>query len=176
MSKTALLIIDVQNNMFDEADPAYQGKQLLLKLQSLIGKARAAQVPIVYVQHCGDPGEVDEPGTLGWEIHPDIRPEPTDPIVQKTMPDSFFETTLKDELTTRGIEKLVIAGLQTEYCVDTTCRRACSEGYEIVLVQDGHSTWSRDEMSAAQIIAHHNSVLGDWFAKLESAADVRFVQ
>ena len=60
-------------------------------------------------------------------------------MVQKQTPDAFHETNLHSELESRGIRKLVIAGLQTEYCIDTTCRRASSLGYDIILVENAHS-------------------------------------
>jgi len=76
------------------------------------------------------------------------------------------------ELDIRGIKKLVITGLQTEYCVDTTCRRAYSLGYDVVLVKDAHSTWDSGDLSAQQIIDHHNNVLGGWFVTLKNEEDV----
>ena len=174
MTQQALLIIDVQNCMFDPADPVHNADHLLTNLQHLIERARAAQTPVIFVQHCGPAGAPHEPDAPGWQIHASIAPRPGELIVQKTMPDSFYQTTLKAELSANGIDQLVIAGVQTEYCVDTTCRRAASEGYAVTLVQDAHSTWSKDDLTAEQIIAHHNWVLGDWFAQLVSTEDVQF--
>jgi nicotinamidase-related amidase len=95
-------------------------------------------------------------------------------LLVKRHPDSFQETELQRELKERDIEHLVIAGIQTEYCVDTTCRRAYSLGYDVVLVQDGHSTWDSEHLDASQIIAHHNNVLGGWFARLQPAREIKF--
>ena len=81
---------------------------------------------------------------------------------------------LHRELRSRGIMRLVVAGLQTEYCVDTTCRRAYSLGYEIILVGDAHRTWDSDSLSASQIIDHHNNVLGGWFATLRKNEEITF--
>ena len=139
MNDTALLIIDMQLGNFSEPDPIYKGDELLEKVKSLIAKARSAQTPIVYIQNNGGSGEPDEYGTPGWEIHPSIAPVKGDVVVQKQTPDAFHETNLHSELESRGIRKLVIAGLQTEYCIDTTCRRASSLGYDIILVENAHS-------------------------------------
>ena len=174
MNNTALLIIDVQNCMFNPAEPVYNSEILLTNLTTLIDQARAAETPVIYIQHCGPVGAPHAPGEPGWEIHPAIAPHAGELIVQKTTPDSFYQTTLKDELTTRGIEKLVIAGIQSDYCVDTTCRRAMSEGYTVTLISDAHSTWGDGGLSAEQIINHHNTVLGNWFAKLETTETVAF--
>lgn len=174
MTKSALLIIDVQNCMFNPAEPVYNSETLLSNLKALIAGARAAQTPVIYIQHCGGPGAPHAPGEPGWAIYPDIAPLAGELVVQKTTPDSFYKTTLKDELTTRGIEELVLAGIQTDYCVDTTCRRATSEGYTVTLIGDAHSTWAASGLSAQQIIDHHNTVLGDWFATVKPTAEMQF--
>jgi nicotinamidase-related amidase len=172
--KTALLVIDVQGFGFDESDPVYEDDKLLSKIGSLINQVRAARGPVVYVQHCGSEGSVHEPGTPGWKIHPSIAPVAGEVIVQKRHPDSFQDTSLQRELESMGIKKLVIVGLQTEYCVDTTCRRAYSLGYEVTLIKDAHSTWDTDLLTAPQIVAYHNEVLGGWFAKLKAADEIEF--
>jgi nicotinamidase-related amidase len=171
---TALLVIDVQVGNFGESAPVYGGSDLLLKIGSLIARARAAEVPVVYIQHCGPEGAIDQPGTPGWEIHPAIAPIEGDAVIQKRHPDAFQDTGLQRELESRGIERLVITGIQTEYCVDTTCRRAYSLGYSVILVKDAHSTWDTDHLTAPQIIAHHNNVLGGWFVELKEAGEIEF--
>ena len=174
MSKAALLIIDVQNCMFNPVEPVYNSTALLGNLQSLIDRARASNTPVIYVQHNGPAGAPHAPGEPGWALHPAIAPRPDETIVQKTTPDSFYQTTLQEELSRRGIQQLVMAGIQTDYCVDTTCRRAASEGYNVTLVSDAHSTWGDSGLRAEQIIAHHNQVLGNWFAKLATTESVQF--
>ena len=173
-NKIALIIIDVQMFGFDDSDPVYEGDQLLSKIGGLIAQAHLAGLPVVYVQHCGSEGNVHELGTPGWGIHPAIAPVAGEVIVQKRHPDAFQDTSLQRELESMGIKELIIAGLQTEYCVDTTCRRAYSLGYEVTLVKDAHSTWDTDLLTAPQIIAHHNEVLGGWFAKLKAADEIEF--
>ena len=170
-SNTALLIIDVQMGMFFEGESVYGGDNLLKTLVGLIDKAHRADVPVVYVQH-NDEEFVE--GGPAWPIHPSIAPIAGDVIVQKHTPDSFHETNLRDELEKMGIRKLVVGGLQTEYCVDTTCRRAFSLGYDVTLVEDGHSTWDNKYITASQVIAHHNNTLDGWAVTLKSATKIRF--
>ncbi|NIR86673.1 cysteine hydrolase [Candidatus Bathyarchaeota archaeon] len=174
MTDTALLIIDMQVGNFSEPASICKGDELLAKVKSLIAKARPAQIPIVYVQNNGGSGDPDAYGTPGWEIHPSIAPVKGDLVVQKQTPDAFHQTNLHHELESRGIKKLVIAGLQTEYCIDTTCRRAFSLGYKVVLVKDAHSTWDSPRFTAQQIIEHHNRVLGGWFAALKNEGEIEF--
>jgi nicotinamidase-related amidase len=71
---------------------------------------------------------------------------------------------LQEELERRGIKRLIIAGGMTEYCVDTTCRRATSLGYDVTRASDAHLTRDNGVLSAANIIAHHNLVPEDFGA------------
>jgi len=174
MNDTALLIIDMQVGNFSEPNPIFKANELLAKVKSLVAKARSARTPIVYVQNNGRKGDPDEYGTQGWEIHSSIAPTEGNLVVQKRTPDAFHETNLHRELESMGIKKLVIAGLQTEYCIDTTCRRAFSLGYDVILVKDAHSTWDSSSLTAQQIIEHHNSVLCGWFATLKNEIEVEF--
>jgi len=171
---TTLLIIDMQLGNFQGSHPVHEGDRLLERVRRLIDKARSARTPVIYVQNNGGDGDPDEYGTPGWEIHPSIKPQLGDPVVQKGSPDAFHETGLQEELRSRGIRGLVVAGLQTEYCVDTTCRRAYSLGYEVTLVGDAHSTWDSDRLSADEIIGHHNDVLSGWFATLLNEEEIIF--
>lgn len=174
MSDTALLIIDMQVGNFSEPDPVYKGNELLAKVKSLIAKAHSAQTPIIYVQNSGGKGDPDEYGTPGWEIHPTIQPAEGGVVIQKQTPDAFHGTNLHHELKSREIRRLIVAGLQTEYCIDTTCRRAFTLGYEVTLVKDAHSTWDSTLFTARQIVDHHNHVLGGWFITLKSEREIGF--
>jgi nicotinamidase-related amidase len=174
MSDVALLVVDVQMFGFGEDSPVYAGESLLANVRGLIARARAAGAPVIYVQHCGAEGEIDEPGAPAWKIHPAIAPAEGDPVVQKRHPDAFQKTTLQAELESRHIRRLVVAGMQTEYCVDTTCRRAYSLGYDVVLAEDAHSTWDTEHLTASQVIAHHNATLGGWFVTLSATRDITF--
>ena len=168
--KKALLIIDVQNGMFLEGDVVYKGERLLQHVKYLIKQARSTDAPIFYIQHNEPNGELQH-GTKAWEIHSDIMPENQDIIIQKHNPDSFLDTSLDQELKKRGIEHLVISGIQTEVCIDTTCRRAFSLGYKVTLASDTHSTWDSEDITAQQIIDHHNGVLR-WFADVLPSKEI----
>jgi nicotinamidase-related amidase len=172
--RTAVLIIDVQRCNFEESPPVHNGGELLSKITALVTRARAGGALVVHVQHCGPEGAIDQPGTRGWEIHPAIAPAEGDLVVLKRHPDAFQDTELGRELQARGMDRLLISGIQTEYCVDTTCRRAYSLNYDVILVKDAHSTWDTDLLTAPQIIAHHNAVLGGWFAQVKECSELNF--
>jgi nicotinamidase-related amidase len=158
---TALLVIDVQVAMIEDETPPYRTAEVLGNIRSVIEKARAAKTPVIFVQHehaTYEPMKRDSPG---WQIHPAVAPLPGERIINKKASDSFYGTPLRSELDTLGITDLVITGLQTEQCVDTTCRRAISLDYDVTLVADGHTTWDSDHLTAAQLIAHTNASLAN---------------
>src|SRR5580693_9176010 len=162
-SRTALLIIDVQVGLV-ALMPAAVRDSVLPKIKTLLTKARASRIPVIYIQHDGAPGHPLETHTEGWKIYPSRQPTEGECVIRKRESDSFFETTLQQELEKRGIAHLIVAGGMTEYCVDTTCRRATSLGYDVTLASDAHLTRNNGVLTAANIIAHHNFVLDDFGA------------
>jgi len=160
---SALLIIDVQVGLLALMSAEVRDS-VLPKIKTLLTEARPWGIPVIYIQHDGSKGHALEPGTTGWAIHSSLKPAADEPIIRKRESDSFFETTLQEELKRRGIEHLVIAGGMTEYCVHTTCRRATSLGYDVTLARDAHLTRDNGVLTAANIIAHHNLVLDDFGA------------
>jgi nicotinamidase-related amidase len=160
--KAALLIIDVQIGLVKLMAPDLQ-HHVLSNITVLLSKARSSGVPVLFIQHDGPKGHPLEAETSAWEIHPSILPLRGEPVIRKRASDSFFETELVQELQRRGIQHLIIVGGMTEYCVDTTCRRAVTLGYDVTLAADAHLTRDTPDLRASQIIAHHNLLL-DGFA------------
>ncbi|GIO29261.1 MULTISPECIES: cysteine hydrolase family protein [Paenibacillus] len=173
MNSLAFLVIDVQKGMFPEKDPVYNGDALLLKLQGLLDKARSCGVPVIYVQHNEGPGEQLETGASDWEIHPSVAPQEGEAVIQKFTPDSFHETNLQQVLTEKGIRSLVIAGLQTDFCVHATSTRAAELGYEVTVAEDVHSTWGQGGQTAQEIIERHNRQFRG-FAAVKKASEIEF--
>jgi nicotinamidase-related amidase len=182
---TALVVIDVQRGILDI--PGLARKQAInqaldltvLRIRALIERARAARLAVVYVQHDGGPGHRLEPNTAGWPIRPEIAPLPGEPIIHKQACDAFFETRLQEELAARNVKQLVIAGCMTEYCIDTTVRRAVSLGFDVLLAADGHTTADTRSLRFEQIIAHHNALLdgfdaGDHQVRVAPSPEISF--
>jgi nicotinamidase-related amidase len=165
MPAKALLVVDVQRGILDipnlarkkEIDQALD--EMVRRIAVLIERSRTVSVPVVYVQHDGDPGHRLEPGTPGWAIRSEIAPQAEELVVHKRASDAFFETTLDAELASRGIKQLVVCGCMTQYCIDTTVRRAVTLGYDVILPADCHTTSDTQVLPFEQIVAHHNSVL-----------------
>jgi nicotinamidase-related amidase len=155
---TALLIIDVQQVLSSGKNAAYDVDGVINRINSVSRKARTAGALVVVVQHETSEGDMDY-GADSWKLAPTLETHGSDVYLRKTATDSFHHTVLHQLLEARGITNLVICGLQSEFCVDTTTRRAMALGYPVTLVSDGHSTVDNGILSAAQISAHHNKTL-----------------
>jgi nicotinamidase-related amidase len=172
---TALLVIDMQIAL---VDMGYRAQDVLACVSGLVGRARGAGVPVIHVQHDHASYAPLMAGAPTWRIHPDVTPAAGEVVIGKTASDAVHGTSLQAELQRRGVKRLVVTGMQTEYCVDTTCRRAISLGFDVTLVADGHTT--RDGvLAAADVIRHHNAVLPalahpDHHVTVVAGHDVRF--
>jgi len=155
---TALLIIDVQRALCSGKYEVFESRRVIERINHVLRLARGAGAPVVIIQHEEQRGPL-EYGSDGWTLDPDLNASPSDIHVRKTTPDSFHNTALHALLQARRIEKLVICGLQSEYCVDSTARRALALGYPVTLVADAHSTLDNGVLTASQISAHHNATL-----------------
>lgn len=172
---TALLIVDVQMGMYsNDYGVLYNGEKVLDNIRTLLQKARSSNTPVVYIQHTVEYDSEYNRGKPKWEIHPLIKPMKGEEVLEKSTCDSFYKTSLDEVLKMKGITNLVICGMQSEFCIDTTCRRAFSMGYKSILVSDAHSTFDSEFLKAEQIIRHHNRVLGGAFLKLKQTEKIDF--
>ncbi|HKM84923.1 MAG TPA: cysteine hydrolase family protein [Terriglobales bacterium] len=165
--KSALVIIDVQVGLVRLVPPQIEDR-VLSSIAVLLRKSRSFGIPVLFVQHDGPKGHPLEADTPAWGIHPSILPMKEERVIRKKASDSFFETRLAEELQTNEISRLIVVGGMTEYCVDTTCRRAVTLGYDVTLVADAHLTRDTPVLKAAQIIAHHNFLLDGFAAGMHS--------
>ena len=157
---TALLVIDVQQALCTGEYKAFECERVIERINSVAHKMRTAGAPVIMIQHESQGGPLDF-GTEGWKLAVGLEALPTDIFIRKKATDSFHHTELHALLQERGVKSLVICGLQSEFCVDTTTRRALALGYPVVLVADGHSTLNNSVLSATQITAHHNETLAN---------------
>lgn len=160
---TALVVIDVQVGIARHASRVAGWPAILANIAALVTRAQTAGMSVIFIQHDGGTGHPLEPGTDGSALCPELGVADTDVVIHKTACDAFFETTLESLLRERNARKLIVAGCMTEYCVDTSVRRAVSLGFDVMLAADAHGTIDSAPLQAAQIIAHHNRLL-DGFA------------
>jgi nicotinamidase-related amidase len=171
----ALLVIDVQRGMFaDPANQPHDGEGLLHRIASLISEARKNGAAVVFVQHDGGEGDVLAADAPGFALHPDLQPLEAEPVIVKRFCSAFQETGLAALLAARKITEIVVCGMQTEYCIDTTCRSAFERGLKVTLVSDAHTTFDSQSLTAAAIIRHHNTILGGGFVTVKEAGRVEF--
>lgn len=156
--KTALLVIDVQSALFDGERRPGDGAGVVQRINALAERARAARVPVVYIQHERE-GTPLAPGSAGWALAQDLQPAEADIRLRKTTPDSFLHTRLEPLLQELDIQHLVVCGYASEFCVDTTTRRALALGYAVTLAADAHTTHDKPHASAELIRAHENATL-----------------
>ncbi|MDQ0991717.1 cysteine hydrolase family protein [Streptomyces sp. V3I7] len=150
---TALLVIDVQNKV---VSGSHNRDDVIANINTLIDKARAEDVPVVWVQHSSD--ELVR-GSEGWELVPELKPRDTEPLVHKTYGDSFEDTELEAVLAEREVGRVVVTGAQTDFCVRSTLHGALVRGYDATLVADAHTTEDLSAYGAPapeQVIAHTN--------------------
>ncbi len=170
MEKTALLIIDSQEGIFGRGEQAaWRAKETLANIRLLLDYAREKGMPVVFVQHNDEGLPL---GSDGWQICREIAPKAKEPVVEKQTMDSFYNTELDAVLKRLGIRTLIICGMQTEYCVDTACRRAYTMGYDAYLVSDGHTSRDDGYLTGEQIVKHHNMNLQSDYLQVKTTKEL----
>lgn len=179
--KTAVLVIDVQRALCSGRWAAFDIEAVIGRINQVTARARAAGAPVVFIQHESPPHDLLAHGSDGWQLADGLQVQPGDHRVRKTASDSFHRTDLQALLQRLEVHSLVVCGLQSEYCVDSTVRRALALGYPVTLVEDGHSTMDSELLGAAQITRHHTLTLSrlDSFevgVTVAKAAEVGFAE
>ncbi|WP_223528084.1 cysteine hydrolase family protein [Pseudomonas sp. GL-R-19] len=162
----ALLILDMQVGLFHGPDKPWAGEALLDTLNNLLSKARSAGAPIFLARHIGPPGSPIEPGSPLTQLVQELALHGDEVIFEKSRPNAFTKTALADQLRACGIQGVVIAGMKTQYCVDSTCRAARDHGFDAVLIADGHTCTDTPALKAEEIVAHHNATLAGPFCRV----------
>ena len=166
---SALLVVDVQQGLFIKSTPVYRAEALLDNINLLIGRARQGGAPIFFIQHSSD--KLLLHGTPEWELHPRIQPQADECRLEKHHSNAFEGTTLKAELDGLGVTRVVVCGLVTHGCVKAACLGALELGYQVLLVQDAHSSYSKD---AADLIEKVNGLVRQAGGALAPATAVTF--
>jgi nicotinamidase-related amidase len=166
-ARTALLLVDVQNDYW--SPPRKPRPRFLDAARDLLELARTRGFLVVHVQHARRDGSGKSgfvPGTPGFEVHDAVAPLDDEPRVVKHAPSAFFETGLDELLRRHRIENVVVAGIQTQKCCDTTTREASARGYRCFFASDAVETFDltgpdgavvdRDEIARVTFATLHN--------------------
>lgn len=143
MSATALLLVDIQNDYFTGgANPLVGSDSAVGKAAEILQYFRMHDLPVIHIQHiAANPNATFFlPGTRGAEIHADVAPIAGETVLIKHFPNSFRETGLLEHLQKLGISDLVIVGMMTHMCIDTTTRAARDLGFNNTLIGDATAT------------------------------------
>jgi nicotinamidase-related amidase len=154
---TALVVVDVQNKVVANA---HDRDAVLANIRTLVDKARAADVPVIWVQHHSDSLPK---GSEDWQYVPELPQEPGEPVVHKQWGDSFEDTDLEDLLAERAVGHLVVAGAQTDACIRATLHGGLVRGYDVTLVGDAHTTEDFSQYGAPtpDLVIRHTNLCWD---------------
>ncbi|HAT55088.1 MAG TPA: amidase [Lactobacillus sp.] len=159
MLQDALIVIDAQKGMSNVAN--YE--QVINGINDRIDAYRAEQRPLLFIQHTDDEFVY---GSDPWMLAPQLHCQKTDRILLKYHSDAFYETGLADFLHHRAVRFVEVCGFQTEYCVDTAMRVGHDLGFDMAIMQGLTSTTGSDNLTAAQIIAHHEEIWQGTFGRV----------
>ncbi|MDT7786266.1 MAG: hypothetical protein QOF58_4685 [Pseudonocardiales bacterium] len=154
--RTALVVVDMQEVLIPVV---WKGPELADRIADLADRARANGVKVIALQQVGGP--MFEPEAPGTRLAQRLRLQPADTVIRKTATDGFYRSDLAEALS--EADTVVLTGVGTDYCVDATVRAAVSRGFDVILVEDGHSTVADPAagLTAEQIIARHNRILSN---------------
>ena len=174
--KQCLVLIDIQNDYFKGGKyELVNPEQAAMQAIKVLTRFREWGWPVVHVCHLSIQPRAAFfiPDTEGSEIYREIRPLETEDVIIKHRPDSFLDTTLKAKLEEKGINQLVVCGMMTHMCIDTTVRAAVGHGYDVTLIEDACATrdleWHGNIISAEQVQNVYLASLAGMFARVVKA-------
>ena len=165
--KTALLAIDIQNLLVEEKP--YGIEERLALWQDSLAQARHAGIEVIYVRHND---EEFVTGSSGWEIHPAVAPLVGEKIFDKRYNSAFKDTDLQAYLEEQGIERLIIMGMSTNFCIDTTIKVAFELGYTLAVVEDGTTTPYTADLPAKELIDQYETIWSWSFAQVDTLENI----
>jgi nicotinamidase-related amidase len=156
----AIVVVDMQVGLLD-GGPKQDLHGVIQRINLLTAMVREQSGKVIWIRHCGKPGDGFEPHTEGWSFLPELSRHSGDVVVEKTLNDPFAGTSLQEILKRIAPDRVLVVGWATDLCVDATIRSAVSNHYHVVVVSDGHTLNDRPHLDAATIIRHHHWVWGD---------------
>lgn len=161
-NSSVLLVIDVQVGVMRNA---WDAQRIVGNVSHTIERARAQQVPVLWIQQTDQPGDEEDDDLVqdspGWQLVPELIPAAGEPLIRKRFQSSFEQTDLEQELAKRGATHIVLVGAATNWCIRATAYGALERGYDLTLIRDAHTTEQIDlddgtRIDAAQIVRELN--------------------
>lgn len=174
MKNAALIVIDVQQAFDDPSWGPRNNPQLEANVAALLRAWRARGAPLFHVRHMSmEPRSLLRPGLPGNAFKPEAAPLPGERVIEKSVNSAFIGTPLEAELRARGLDTVVLCGIQTNHCVSTTTRMAGNLGFKTFLVGDACATFDRRALDGrtfpAQLI--HDVALADLHGEFATVID-----
>jgi len=160
MDKTALLIIDAQQEYFAPIGKVVlpDGPAAVARIAYTLRWARARRMPIFHIVHeSRRPGAATfAPGSPALAIHEAATPAAGEPVITKHLPGAFTNTGLESALRSLGVERVIVSGFMTQMCCDTTAREAAHRGFAVTLLSD--ATAAKDVEGPDGVLIPHQQV------------------
>ena len=137
-----LLVIDMQKGIFTLKQAVYQKEILIAKTKAALNFARDSGMTVIFSRH--ENSTFLKKGTQGYPIIDELEIRTGEPVMEKRHPDIFMDTGLYDLLREKDISSVMIAGLISNGCVRASCLSALNRHYEVILIEDAHSTFYSD--------------------------------
>ncbi|OIK16186.1 cysteine hydrolase [Bacillus sp. MUM 116] len=154
MPKCVLLVVDVQTALVNEHP--YNERKVIENIKNLISVARDHEKEVVFVRHDDGVGTELEYGTDGWQIYDEIAPNKDEKVFEKQYNSAFLKTGLKEYLDTKNVNSIILVGMQTEYCIDTTCKNAFEFGYKLIIPEETNTTFNNEYLSGEKLYEFYN--------------------
>lgn len=149
-----LLVIDMQNAWINE-HPRHDLQAVIARINQVAAQCRQRGQAVIFIRHSNESASIGSPE---FQVHGDLVIESKDIFIDKTACDSFSDTHLLAQLQELKTTSVIICGLATEFCVDTTLHASLFQGFDVIALADAHTTGNRGHLDALSIITHHNWV------------------
>lgn len=181
MRKQALILIDIQNIYFTEGEyKLNHPEEASLNAQKILQYFRMRHLPVLHIKHLFNQGSYKEDINSLREFHVNVAPLPDEIIVEKKYPNAFLGTGFKQKLDENGIKELVVVGMMSHMCVDTTVRAAQDHGYAVTLINDACTTknlqFNGINIDADLVHTVFMASLNGAFARIETADEFLSMQ
>ena len=159
MTRSVLLVVDVQTALIEAI--SYNKQKTIDNIKELISAARDNQKEVIYVRHDVS-NIIGQENDIGkWDIYSEVAPDKYEMIFNKQYNSAFYQTDLKSYLESKEIDTIILVGLQTEYCIDTTCKVAFEYGYKVIIPEETNTTFDNEYLPANRLYEYYNHKIWD---------------
>lgn len=169
MNNTALLVVDVQTALVEEQP--FNIEEVLANIGSILSFSHTHDIEVIYVRHDGGTGDELEYNSRGWELYGSIAPAANERVFDKRYSSAFRDTGLKNYLDSKEIKNIVLVGMQTEYCIDTTCKVAFEYGYKVFIPEGTTTTFDNKVLSGKELNDYYSKTI--WNGRFAEVIPIR---